>query len=164
MTSVADRPTGTPDLQVVGIAEQEVARLRKTFASGRTRPYAWRRRQLEGIVKLVTEREADLATALASDLGRTPHETWFGDVASTVGEAEYAIKHLKKWMRSTRTSVPLALMPGKAKYHYEPLGTVLVIGPWNYPIYLTSGPWPPATASSSSRRSTRPRPRRCWLT
>ena len=148
MTSVTDRP----DLVVTkddGLAAREVARLRATFASGRTKTYAWRRRQLEGIVTLLTEREADLATALASDLGRTPHETWFGDVASTMGEAEYAIRHLKKWMKPTRTSVPLALMPGKAKYHYEPLGTVLVIGPWNYPFYLTLGPMIGALAAGN---------------
>ena len=148
MTSVVARPA--KDLVVESdLAAREVARLRATFASGRTKSYEWRRRQLEGILKLVTEREADLATALASDLGRTPHETWFGDVASTVGEAEYAIKHLKKWMKPIRTSVPLALMPGKAKYQYEPLGTVLVIGPWNYPFYLTLGPMIGALAAGN---------------
>src|SRR5437899_2576961 len=93
---VADGPVLVTDSTAANLASSEVERLRATFASGRTRPYAWRRRQLEGIVKLLTEREADLAAALASDLGRTAHETWFGDVASTVGEAEYAIKHLKK--------------------------------------------------------------------
>jgi aldehyde dehydrogenase (NAD+) len=149
MTSVADRPVVVSDSATANLAASEVARLRATFASGRTKPYAWRRRQLEGIVRLVTEREADLAKALASDLGRTPHETWFGDVASTVGEAEYAIKHLKKWMKAKRTSVPLAIMPGRAKYHYEPLGTVLVIGPWNYPFYLSLGPMIGALAAGN---------------
>ena len=71
-------------------AQSLVARLRDTHATGQTRSYEWRRAQLEGIVRMVTEREAELATALAADLGRTPHETWFGDIASTVGEAEYA--------------------------------------------------------------------------
>ena len=140
MTSVADRPVVVSDSETANLAASEVARLRSTFASGRTRTYAWRRHQLEGIVRLLKEREDDMAKALGSDLGRTPHETWFGDVASTMGEAEYAIKHLKKWMKAKRTSVPLAIMPGKAKYGYEPLGTVLVIGPWNYPFYLTLGP------------------------
>jgi aldehyde dehydrogenase (NAD+) len=127
-----------------------VGRLRETFAGGRTQTYEWRRRQLEGIVALLKEREEEIAASLASDLGRTPHEAWFGDVASTMGEAEYAIKHLKKWMKPTRTSVPLALMPGKAAYHYEPLGTVLVIGPWNYPWYLTLGPLIGAIAAGNT--------------
>ncbi|HEX3784239.1 MAG TPA: aldehyde dehydrogenase family protein [Pseudonocardiaceae bacterium] len=131
-------------------AQRLVARLRDSHATGRTQSYEWRRAQLEGIVRMVTEREAELATALASDLGRTPHETWFGDIASTVGEAEYAIKHLKKWMKPTRTGVPLALLGGKAAYHYEPLGTVLIIGPWNYPFYLTLGPMIGAIAAGNA--------------
>jgi aldehyde dehydrogenase (NAD+) len=150
MTSVADRSTGTVAEFSAQEATDLVARLRATHATGRTLSLEWRRRQLEGIVKLVSERESELAEALASDLGRTPHETWFGDVASTVGEAEYAIKHLKKWMKAKRVGVPLSLMPGKAAYHYEPLGTVLIIGPWNYPFYLTLGPMIGAIAAGNA--------------
>jgi aldehyde dehydrogenase (NAD+) len=149
MTSLAEHAGPIAELSATE-AQAIVGRLRDTFASGRTQTLQWRRRQLEGIVALVTEREDEVAAALASDLGRTPHEAWFGDVASTVGEAEYALKHLKKWMKPTRVAVPLALMPGKAKYHYEPLGTVLVIGPWNYPFYLTLGPLIGALAAGNT--------------
>jgi aldehyde dehydrogenase (NAD+) len=150
VTSVADRPRRTA-ASPFGPAQAAdlLLRLRETHATGVTRSPEWRLRQLRGIVRLVSEREADLAAALASDLGRTPHETWFGDVASTVGEAKYAIRHLRRWMRPTRTSVPLALMPGRAAYRYEPLGTVLVIGPWNYPFYLTLGPMVGALAAGN---------------
>lgn len=41
-------------------------------------------------------------------------------------------------MRRRRTSLPLWMLPGKGFYQYEPLGVVLVIGPWNYPVYLRS--------------------------
>lgn len=150
MTSVADRAADTSAAdQSAELAASVVAKLRATFATGRTLPLEWRKRQLEGIIRLVTERETELAEALASDLGRTPHETWFGDVASTKGEAEFALKHLKKWMRPTRTRVPLAVMPGKAAYRYEPLGTVMVIGPWNYPFYLSLSPMVAALAAGN---------------
>jgi aldehyde dehydrogenase (NAD+) len=143
MTSIADRPTDASGLAVDTSADDAariIANLRGTFATGKTRPIEWRLNQLQGLVRFCEEREADMAKALASDLGRNAHDTWFGDVASTVGEAKYAIKHLKKWMKPTRTPVPLAVMPGKAKYQHEPLGVVLVIGPWNYPFYLCLGP------------------------
>lgn len=136
MTSVADRPstTSTPEPAEV------IAGLRATYATGVTRTAAWRRSQIEGILRFCEERESDMAAALAEDLGRNAHDTWFGDIASTVGEATYALKHLKRWMRPTRTALPLALLPGRGSYRYEPLGTVLVIGPWNYPFYLCLGP------------------------
>ncbi len=146
MTSVVDREAHEAQAPQ---ARELIDGLRATYASGRTRPLEWRRRQLEGIIRLCEERESDMAKALAADLGRNAHDTWFGDIASTVGEAKYALKHLKRWMKPTRTSVPLALLPAKASYRYEPLGVVLVIGPWNYPFYLCLGPMIGALAAGN---------------
>jgi len=123
--------------------------LRSVFATGRTRPLAWRLRQLEGIERLCAEREADIAAALASDLGRTAVEAWMGDVASTASEAAYARKNLRKWMRRKRVSVPLAQFPSRAWVQYDPLGVVLVIGPWNYPFYLSMAPVVAAVAAGN---------------
>lgn len=114
--------------------------LRRVFGTGRTRTVEWRLEQLRGIERLVEEREPDIAAALAEDLGRSPAEAWLGDVASTKGEAVYARKHLKQWLRRRRQSLPLAQLPGRAWVQYDPLGVVLVIGPWNYPLYLSLAP------------------------
>lgn len=126
-----------------------LTRLRTTYRSGRTRPHEWRRAQLEGIVRFLAEREADIAEALAADLGRSPFESWFGDIAPPKGEAEQAIKHLRRWMRPQRRRVPLTQMPASARIQYEPLGVALVIGPWNYPINLSLGPMVAAFAAGN---------------
>jgi aldehyde dehydrogenase (NAD+) len=134
---------------VIGPTADVIADLRATFRRGRTRSLSWRLQQLDGIARLLTEREEDIAAALATDLGRNAHDSWLGDLASTKSEAAYAAKHLKRWMRPTRVRVPLALMPGRASYRYEPLGTVLVIGPWNFPFYLCLGPMIGALAAGN---------------
>jgi len=126
-----------------------LADLRQVFASGRTRALEWRLEQLRGIQRFVDERETEIAAALAEDLGRTPVEAWLGDVASTKGEAVYALKHLKKWMRRRRESLPLAQLPGRAWVQYDPLGVVLIIGPWNYPLYLSLAPLVAAVAAGN---------------
>lgn len=131
------------------VAKATITELRSTFATGRTRPLAWRIRQLEGISRLLSEREAEIANAIKSDLGRDAHEAWFGDVAPTLGEVRYAIKHLRRWTRPRRVPVPLAVMPGRAYYRYEPLGVVLIIGPWNYPFYLCLAPLVGALAAGN---------------
>ncbi|BBU24451.1 coniferyl-aldehyde dehydrogenase [Mycobacterium xenopi] len=72
-----------------------------------------------------------------------------GDIASTKTEASFARKHLKSWMRRTRTSIPLVQRPARAWIQYEPLGVVLIIGPWNYPFYLTMAPVVAAVAAGN---------------
>ncbi|KUH85591.1 MULTISPECIES: aldehyde dehydrogenase family protein [unclassified Mycobacterium] len=123
--------------------------LRGVFSSGRTRGLSWRLEQLRGIERLCDERESEIAAALADDLGRGPVEAWLGDVASTKAEAVYARKHLKRWMRRRRVSLPLNQLPGRGWVQYDPLGVVLVIGPWNYPLYLSLAPLVAAVAAGN---------------
>jgi aldehyde dehydrogenase (NAD+) len=117
-----------------------VARLRTTFAGGRTRDVAWRKRQLEALEKLVTENEAAIAAALEKDLGRKPFEAWLADIASTAGEAADAARNVGKWTKRKHRLLEKAQLPGRAWIEYEPFGTVLVIGAWNFPFALTLGP------------------------
>ena len=123
--------------------------LRGVFGSGRTRELAWRLEQLRGIERLCDERETEIVTALAEDLGRPPVDAWLGDIASTKAEATYARKHLKGWMRRRRVSLPLNQLPGRGWVQYDPLGVVLVIGPWNYPLYLSLAPLVAAVAAGN---------------
>lgn len=126
-----------------------VERMRRGFASGRTRSVDWRLEQLRNLVKLLDKEEAAIAAALAQDLGRSREETWFADIASTRGEAVFAIKHLRGWMKKQRQPLSYVQYPGSAWVQYEPLGVVLIIGPWNYPVVLTLGPLVAALAAGN---------------
>lgn len=139
----------TIDQHEMTASGQVLAEVRRVFAGGRTLPLAWRLEQLRGIERLVDEREADIAAALAEDLGRSAVEAWLGDIASTRAEAAYARKHLKKWMRRRRMPLPLAQLPGRGWVQYDPLGAVLIIGPWNYPLYLSLAPLVAAVAAGN---------------
>ncbi|HEY3735821.1 MAG TPA: aldehyde dehydrogenase family protein [Jatrophihabitans sp.] len=114
--------------------------LRDFFATGRTRPFAWRATQLEALLRLISENEDTLVDAIVADLGRERSEAWLGDLAAVIAEARYARTHLRRWMRPERAHVPLILQPGRAFTQFEPLGVVLVIAPWNYPIHLALAP------------------------
>jgi aldehyde dehydrogenase (NAD+) len=123
--------------------------LRGVQAGKRTRDLGWRLEQLKGIERLLAEGEPDIAEALRQDLGRSAVEAWLGDIASTKGEATYARKHLRKWARRRKLRLPLNQLPGSGWVQYEPLGVVLIIGPWNYPVYLSLGPLVAAVAAGN---------------
>ncbi len=117
-----------------------LAEVRQVFNTGRTRSLEWRAEQLRAIERMCDESEPEIAEALASDLGRSSFEAWLGDVGSTKAEAAYARKHLRKWVKPQRQGLPLSQRPGRAWVQYDPLGVILVIGPWNYPFYLCMAP------------------------
>jgi len=138
--------TATPGPDVA----KTVARLRQTFATGKTRSVQWRQTQLRALEKMMVENEPAIAAALEEDLDRSPFEAWLADAAATAGEARYAAKHVKKWMRRKYRLLELAQLPGRGWVEYEPYGTVLIIGAWNYPFYLTLGPLVGAIAAGNT--------------
>ncbi|TRW87774.1 aldehyde dehydrogenase family protein [Mycolicibacterium sp. 018/SC-01/001] len=139
-----DVGTDTPDVAAT------VRRLRETFASGRTRSVEWRKQQLSALERLMTENEAAIADALAKDLDRTPFEAWLADVASTAGEAKSAAKSVGRWMKRSYRMLELSQLPGRGWVEYEPYGTVLIIGAWNFPFALTLGPAVGAIAAGNT--------------
>lgn len=156
MTTVdgRDRPAqeaaGAQVASDIASVPDTVARMRAAFDAGRTRPRAWRQRQLAGLLRLLAEREREIAAALAEDLGRPAADAWLADVAAIVTEVKYAAKKLPKWMRDTRVPLPVSQLPGRGWIRPEPLGVVLIIGTWNYPFYLTLGPLVGAIAAGNA--------------
>lgn len=127
-----------------------VARLRRTFATGRTRDIEWRKRQLLQLAKLMEENEGAIASALAEDLDRSPFEAFIADIATTAGEAKYAAKKVRRWTKRRYQLLEMPQLPGRGWIEYEPYGTVLIIGAWNYPFYLTLGPAVGAIAAGNA--------------
>jgi aldehyde dehydrogenase (NAD+) len=127
-----------------------VGRLRATFDAGTTRSLDWRREQLKGLRKMLTEREGELLDALAADLGKPRLEAWATDVGFVLNEVDLALKHLRRWTKPQRAHTPLVTKPARARIVAEPLGVVLVIAPWNYPVQLALAPLVGAIAAGNA--------------
>ena len=108
--------------------------LRDTFSSRLTRPLQWRRQQLGQLARLLREEAVTLTEAMALDLGKPALEAWLTDVAAVRKDIEGILRHLDSWAASRPAKVPWTLRPGRAEVVPEPLGAVLVISPWNYPV------------------------------
>ncbi|GAS99794.1 aldehyde dehydrogenase [Mycolicibacterium canariasense] len=137
-------PVASPDIRAI------VADVRAAFATGRTRDVQWRRQQLLGLERLVVDNEAAIAAALHQDLGRKPFEAWLADVASVAAEAADAAENIGKWTRRKYRRLEFSQLPGRGWIEYEPFGTVLIIGAWNFPFALTLGPAVGALAAGNA--------------
>ncbi|WP_431280162.1 aldehyde dehydrogenase family protein [Leifsonia poae] len=129
---------------------QTVEALRRTYDSGITKPLPWRFAQLAALRRMLTERSAEFEDALLADLGKNPTESQIAELGFVVGEIDHVVRHLRRWLRPRRVSVPGALLPARASVVREPLGVVLVIAPWNYPVQLLLAPVVGALAAGNA--------------
>ncbi len=136
-----------PHTEIAAIPDT-VARLRRAFDAGHTRPLAWRRAQLEALKALCTDRADELVEAMAADFGKPPVEALAADVSQGKMEAAGALRNLKKWTRPERKG-PIPLI-GRSFVLREPLGVALIISPWNYPVGLLLSPLAGALAAGNA--------------
>ncbi|HEV7812175.1 MAG TPA: aldehyde dehydrogenase family protein [Leifsonia sp.] len=129
---------------------QTVEALRLTYDSGVTKPLSWRLAQLAALRRMLTERSAEFEDALLADLAKNPTESQIAEIGFVAGEIAHVVKHLRRWLRPRRVAVPGALLPARASVVREPLGVVLVIAPWNYPVQLLLAPLVGALAAGNA--------------
>lgn len=117
-----------------------VSSVRLAHRSGKTIPGSWRLLQLNSLEAMLSGHEAQFTAALNSDLGKSPTEAWLTEISFVIGASKYTRRNLARWMKDRRVSTPALVLPGKSWIHSEPLGTVLIISPWNYPLQLCLAP------------------------
>lgn len=126
-----------------------VARVRETYSARTTRPLEWRRAQLKAMIAMLEENESRWSDALREDLGKPTVEGFITDIAFVTGEIKSMLRNLKKWNRPERVGSPVVTQPSRSVRIPEPVGTVLVIAPWNYPIQLLLVPAAGAIAAGN---------------
>jgi aldehyde dehydrogenase (NAD+) len=122
---------------------------RNFFLTGKTKNINFRYQQLKTLKQIIIEYEKALYQAVQLDLHKPVEETFITETVLVLKEIEYALKNLKNWTKPKLVQIPIQLFPASAKIHPEPLGVVLIIGPWNYPIQLILAPLVGAIAAGN---------------
>ncbi len=135
------------DIDAIAGAIDEV---RSGFAHGVVRAVSDRETQLRQLRRMLVEQESVFASALRSDLGKSALEAYSTEIGYTIGEIDHTLRHIRAWTQPQRVKLPLHLRPGSARILQEPLGTVLVIAPWNYPLQLLIAPLVPALTAGNT--------------
>lgn len=125
-------------------AAQREARWRVGSAST-----AERRRKLRALMEALLARLPEARAALAADFRKCPEEVDLTEIYPVVSEIRTALRHLDSWMRPRKARTPLAFLGSAASVRAEPKGVVLIISPWNYPLFLTLGPLVSAIAAGN---------------
>lgn len=110
------------------------------FNSGATKSYSFRKEKLLQLKTSLLKYENEIYAALDADLKKNKEEVWVAETGIVLAELNTAIKHLHTWMKPERAATNLVNLPSSSFVMHEPLGVVLIIGPWNYPLQLLFNP------------------------
>ena len=124
--------------------------IKATYHADPAPTYNQRKAVLTTLKKSLLNHEQDIYNAINQDYGyRSDFDSLIGDVLPTVLGINYALRNLKKWMRPSKRRAGLLLMPSRVAVHYQPLGVVGIMTPWNFPFYLSLGPAVQALAAGN---------------
>lgn len=118
----------------------EIQNVRDFFQTQSTKDIKFRKKYLKALKKSIKKHEPDILDALKSDLGKNKVEAYATEVGFVMKELSYIIKELKNWAKTKSVTTPMMQFPAKSFIKYEPYGTVLIIGPFNYPFQLVMSP------------------------
>ncbi len=110
----------TPALDVANLLQHQ----RGFFATGETRSLRFRTTQLQRLRQAIVNYQEDIVQAAVKDLGRPELEGYIE--VGVLGELDYMLKRLPKWVKPRQAKLSLSQLPGSAWVQTEPLGTVLI--------------------------------------
>ncbi|MGS3142268.1 coniferyl aldehyde dehydrogenase [Aeromonas sanarellii] len=129
---------------------EQLIRLRQACQANPMPSLAQRRTWLLGLKGALLAQRQALCDALALDYGqRSGYDSLIADILPCVMQIDYSLRRLKGWMRPERRHAGLLLAPARVEVHYQPLGVVGIMVPWNFPVMLSLGPLITALAAGN---------------
>ncbi|ABV88672.1 coniferyl aldehyde dehydrogenase [Shewanella pealeana] len=140
------------DNQATQPLSQMLIKQRTSYLKEPAPNYDARIEHLKSLKAAIITYQEQLVSALNRDYGnRSIDDSIISDIMPCINNINYSLKHLKKWMKPSSRHAGLLLSPAKIKVHYQPLGVIGIIVPWNFPIMLSVGPL--ITALSAGNRA-----------
>ncbi|MGK5093277.1 aldehyde dehydrogenase [Deltaproteobacteria bacterium TL4] len=127
----------------------EINQLQKNyFRLGETRNLSFRKKQLLQLKKALKSYESRILEALHQDLNKPEMEA-YAEIGLILTEIEWCLKNLTAWSKPEKLKTPLGQLPATSHIYSDPLGSILIISPWNYPFDLAIKPLVGAIAAGN---------------
>ena len=120
--------------------EQMLEDQRSYYYTGATKSADFRKAQLERLKQVILSNEQSILDALKKDLGKSEFEAYSSEIGIVIDSINHMQKGIESWMKPEQVKTPIHLQPAKSFISREPYGSVLVIGPFNYPFQLVIEP------------------------
>ncbi|SHF35866.1 succinate-semialdehyde dehydrogenase / glutarate-semialdehyde dehydrogenase [Modicisalibacter ilicicola DSM 19980] len=117
-------------LDAAGIAEK-LDQTRRGYAELRELPVAERARKLHALADLIDERQAEIGEIICHEMGK-PFSQVIAETKISSAIVRFYADHAEEFMTPKTKEVPGAQ---KAEIVRDPMGAVLGVMPWNYPLY-----------------------------
>ncbi len=101
------------------------------------------RQRLDALQKMsdyILEHKESIIDRIVSETGKTRAEALLTEIFSTLDLIQYYGKTAERDLADQKVPTPVILFGKKSRIFLEPLGTVLIISPWNYPFNLSMTP------------------------
>ena len=110
--------------------EERLGRAAAAFASWRDRPFAERARRLTEAAGLFEAESPQIASLLTAEMGKT-----LAAARAEVAKCALAMRWFAQHAELLLAPEPVAGAAGESRVVYEPLGAVLAVMPWNFPLW-----------------------------
>src|SRR5918994_5616635 len=102
-------------------------------------PLADRARYMRRAAQAIIDQLEDLAELLSREQGKVINESYVMELLPTIDSLRWLADAGPGILADERVSLPVFIKQKRARFTYEPLGVVGVIGPWNYPWSIPFG-------------------------
>ena len=102
-----------------------------------------RKARLKKAITLLNDNADALTAAIHADFGnRATAQSLMVDVLAPIGALKHALKNVEAWMQPKPVAVEgwREQCGASAQVQYQPLGSVGVLAPWNFPVNLVFSP------------------------
>lgn len=117
-----------------------IERQRAYYRMGETRDIGFRVTKLKQLRDAILSSEERIEAALWHDLHKSAYESYLTEISIVLQELDDHIRHLRRWAKPHKVATPMQLFGSRSRIVCEPLGVVLIIAPWNYPVQLLMAP------------------------
>lgn len=129
---------------------EKIENQKEFFNTNQTKDMTFRILSLLKLKEVIKKKEDKILEALSKDLGKSSFEAYTSEVGFVLESLNYTLKNMKTWAKTKRVRRPVFMPLSKCYTKYQPHGTVLIIGPFNYPFQLIIEPLIGAVAAGNT--------------